>query len=155
MYYVLVKLAEEFVFQVFAVYEAPLAACVLVRPAVAFAREVDPFRMTELVAHKVEVAAVDCGERDEAYHFVERDAAVHVHVVVVNHHVPIHVGVDKTEDYRLVAHKCLVVAFGIVDCLFVGAAVGQLPEDSCRLPVLVFFSFMVFIQKSGMPIAMR
>ena len=72
---------------------------------------------------------------------MERDAAVHVHVVVVNHHVPIHVGVDKTEDYRLVAHKCLVVAFGIVDCLFVGAAVGQLPEDGCRLPVLVFFLF--------------
>ena len=62
-----------------------MAACVLVRPAVAFAREVDPFRMTALVAHKVEVAAVDCGERDAAYARIlsgEAKAVVGTHALI-------------------------------------------------------------------------
>ena len=69
--------------------------------------------MTEFVAHEVEVAAVDCGECDETYHFVQRDAACHCHVVVVFHHVPVHLVVDKAEYHGLVAHESLVVAFHV------------------------------------------
>ena len=51
--------------------------------------------------------------------------------------MPIHVRVDETEDYCLVAHQCLVVAFTIAHGLFVGTSVCQLPEYRTGLPVLV------------------
>ena len=138
MDHVVVETPEELVLQFLAVNQIPLAARVFIRPAVAFAREVNPFRMAELVAHEVEVAAVDGGERHQAYHLVQRHSALHCEVVVSYHHVPIHVGIYKSENYCLVAHESLVVAFGVVDCLFVGAAVGQFPEYRRGFPVLVF-----------------
>ncbi len=95
--------------------------------------------MAQLVAHEVEVAAVDGGEGHEAYHLVEGHAAGHVGVVVAHHHVPVHFRVDKAENHGLVAHERLVVALDIRDGLFVGAAVGELPEYRCGMPVLVLF----------------
>ena len=130
---------EEFVLEVFAVDEVPLAACVFVAPSVAFAGEVDPLGVAEFVAHEVEVAAIDGGEGYEAYHFVECHSAGYGGVGVADHHVPVHFLVDETEDYGLVAYECLVMAFDVGDCLFVGAAVGEFPEDGGGMPVLVFF----------------
>ena len=134
----IVEAVEVFVFQVFAVNEVPLASGILIAPSVAFTREVDPFRMSELIAHEVEVAAVDAGERHEAYHLVESHAALHCEVVVAVHHVPVHLLVDESEYYGLVAYEGLVVALAVGDCLLVGAAVGEFPEDGGRVPVFVF-----------------
>ena len=94
--------------------------------------------MSELVAHEVEVAAVDSGERHQAYHLVQRHSAVDGEIVVAYHHMPVHFRVDEPENDCLVAHEGLVVAFGVVDSLLVGAAVGQFPEYCRRFPVLVF-----------------
>ncbi len=94
--------------------------------------------MAEFVAHEVEIAAVDGRERHEAYHLVESHAAGYVGVGVANHHVPVHLAVNEAENHRLVAYEGLVVAFDVRYCLLVGAAVGELPEYRCRVPVFVF-----------------
>ena len=133
----LVEGTEVLVFQVVAVHEVPLAAGILVGPAVTLAGKVDPFGVTELVAHEVEVAAVDGREGDEPYHLVQSHAAVYDKVGIVLAHVPVHHVVDEAEDDGLVAHQCLVVTLGIVDGLLVGPPVGQFPEDGRRFPVLV------------------
>ena len=41
------------------VHKTPLTACIFITPSVPFAREINPFGMSELVAHKGEVTAVD------------------------------------------------------------------------------------------------
>ena len=41
------------------IHQSPLATCVFVAPSVPLAREIDPFRMAELITHEGEVTAVD------------------------------------------------------------------------------------------------
>ena len=56
----LVELRKEAVTKVSVVPEVPLAACIMVRPVVPFTGEIDPFGVTEFVAHEVQVA-IACG----------------------------------------------------------------------------------------------
>lgn len=108
-----VECVEEAVLQILTVDKIPLAACVFVTPAIAFSREVDPLGMAEFITHEVEVAPVDSGQCNEAYHLVERHPTGYICIGVAYHHVPVHLGVDKTEDNCLVANKRLIVAFDV------------------------------------------
>lgn len=111
-YHIIVKRVEIFVFQIFAVNKIPLATGILVAPAVALAGK-SIHSMSELVTHKVEIAAVDGRSRHEAYHLVESHAAGHDHIVVIDHHVPVHLLVNEAEYDSLVAHQSLVVTLDI------------------------------------------
>ena len=93
--------------------------------------------MPELIAHEVEVAAIGCTGRQEAYHLVKSDTALHHVVLVALLEMPVHVGIHQAEDDGLVAHQSLVMALGIGDGLLILASVSELPEEGCRLPVLV------------------
>ena len=53
-----IEVAQVVVGQVLVIYQVPLAAGILARPSVAFAWEVYPFGMSELVAHEVEVTSI-------------------------------------------------------------------------------------------------
>ena len=59
-------------------------------------------------------------------------------VTVVLLHMPVHICIYQAEDDGLISYQRLVVAFGVTDRLFVGPAVGRLPPDGGRMPVLVF-----------------
>ena len=132
-----VEVAEIVEAELFVIDEVPLAACILVAPSVAFAWEVYPFGMSELIAHEVEVTAVDGAKCDEAYHLVEGDASIDVGVLVSFLEVPVHVAVDESEDDGLVSDECLVVALAVGDGLLVLASVGEFPEDGAGFPVFV------------------
>ena len=137
MYHIAIEGIEELIIEVLTIDELPLTAGILVAPAIAFAREIDPFWMTELIAHEVEITAIDGSEGDETDHLVEGNAAVDVEILVTDAEVPVHVGIDQSEDDCLVAYKCLIVALYIRDGLLVGTAVGQCPEDVGHVPVFV------------------
>ena len=124
-----VEITEEMIVKVGVVDKIPLAARILVAPSVALAREVNPFGMTKLVAHEVQVATVHGRSRYKANHLVQGYATIHAIVLVATAEVPIHISVNKTEDDSLVAHESLVVTFAVADGALVGAAVGHLPED--------------------------
>ena len=128
LHHSVVKSVEEFVFQILAVYKLPLTACIFIAPAVPFAREVDPFGMSELITHKVEITTIDGSQSDKTYHLMESHAALHGEIVVVYHHVPIHLLIYKAEDYGFVSYEGLVMALAIRDCLLVSTTVCQLPE---------------------------
>lgn len=49
----------------------------MVAPVIALAREVNPFRVSELVAHEAEVALSAQTERDEANHLVQGHSSEH------------------------------------------------------------------------------
>ena len=53
IYQTRIKITQIMLTQVFIVYQVPLATCIFMRPSITFAREVNPFRMTELITHKV------------------------------------------------------------------------------------------------------
>ncbi len=50
---------------------------------------------------------------------MESHAACHHAVVVTDHHVPVHLLVDKAEDDCLVTHERLVVALAVTNGLLV------------------------------------
>ena len=114
-----------------------MATGILVAPAVTLTGEVDPFGMTELIAHEVEIASVDSSEGHKADELMQRHATGHHTIVVAHHHMPIHLLVNKAEDDGLVAHKSLIMALAIRDGLLVGPAVGKLPEYRGRMPVFI------------------
>ncbi len=93
--------------------------------------------MTELIAHEIEITAIDRGQRHEAYHLMQRHASLYGIIVVAHHHMPIHLLVDQTEDDSLVAHESLVVAFTVADSLFIGTSVGEFPKYGSRMPVFI------------------
>ena len=55
--------------------------------------------------------------------------------------MPIHVGIDETEDDGFVANQGLVVTFRVRNVAFVGTAVGEFPENGGRFPVFVLQFF--------------
>ena len=149
MDYGLVESSEVLVFEVFPVYEVPLATGIFVGPAVALTGEVDPFGVPEFVTHEIEVSAVDGREGYQSNHLVERHTAVYCHVGIAFAHVPVHYVVDQTENDSLVAHQCLVVTFGVVDGFFVGATVGEFPKYGGRVSILLFLLFYGLYSKNG------
>ena len=111
------------------------------RPTVALTREVDPFGVTEFVAHEVEITAVARRDGDEANHLVQSDSAIGNVILVAFFEVPIHIGINQPEDNRLIANESLVVTFGVRDGFFVCAAISHLPENSRRFPIFVALFF--------------
>ena len=137
MYHLLIEAVEVGIEVVGVVHQVPLATGILTTPSVPFAGEVNPLGVSELVAHEVEVSAVDSGGCNEANHLVEGDTTVdHIGRVSVLE-VPIHISVNESEDDGLVSDECLVVALSIRDGLLVLASVGHLVEDMPCFPVFV------------------
>ena len=112
------------------VYQMPLTTGILIRPAIAFAREVNPFRMTELITHEVQITSIDSGSGKQTNHLVQSDTSFYHAVLVTNLEMPVHVGINQAEDDGLVAYQCLVVTLTIRNSLFILATVGHFPEQT-------------------------
>ena len=108
-----IEVAQPMVAQVFIVNQIPLATGILVRPAITLTREVNPFRMSELITHEVQIAAIDGTSRHEANHLMQGNTALCNVVDILLGKVPVHVGIYQSEDDGLVAYKCLVVALAV------------------------------------------
>ena len=132
-----VEIAKPVVAQFLVIHQIPLTTGILIAPSIALAREVNPFGMTELITHEVQVATVDSTCRHQSDHLMQGNAATYHIVLVTLLEVPIHIGINQTEDNRLVAHQCLVVTLAVRDGLLVGTAVLNLPEDRAYIDVLI------------------
>ena len=137
LYHGLIKLAQILVAQLVVIHQAPLTTCILIAPTVTFTREVNPFGMTELITHEVEVTAIDRRGSEQTYHLVQCDAAMGHIVLVTLLEMPVHIRINEAEDDGLVTHKCLVMTLGIGDGLLVLTTVGHLPEHAGWFPVLI------------------
>ena len=51
--------------------------------------------------------------------------------------MPIHIGINQTENNSLVSYQCLIMTFRIRDRLFILSTVGYFPEHTGRFPVLI------------------
>ena len=132
-----VKVTQVVITQFFIVYQIPLAASVFIRPSVTFTREVDPFRMTEFISHKVQITAVDSRSCEQTNHFVQCYTALYDSIFITFLEVPVHIRINQTENDSLVAYQSLVVTFAVRDCFFVFTAIGYFPEQARRLPVFI------------------
>ena len=98
-------------------------------PTMALSWEINPLGMAVFVAHKVEISAVDGRSRDQTNHFVQSNTANGALVLVALAEMPIHIGINETEDDCFVANQRLVVTFRVRNVTFVGTAIRQFPED--------------------------
>ena len=105
--------------------------------AVALAREVNPFGVAELVAHEVKITFTGQAEREQADHFVQRDAAVDDQALAGVVHVPVHLLVHQLKRDGFVADERLVVAFGIADVSLAVTPVEQRGKKFPQLPLVV------------------
>ena len=132
-----VEIGQERISQLLAVAQRPLAPCVVVRPAVALAREVDPFGVSEFVAHEVEVCLAARRDGHQTYHLVQGHAAVDEYVLGFAVHRVVHQTVHQTEGYGLVTHECLIVRLGIGYGLDTGQTVCHDRPHLPNVPILV------------------
>ena len=137
LYHRLVEIPQPRVAQEPVLRQRPLPPGVGVAPAVAFAREVDPLGVPELVAHEVEVGLPARRDGHQADHLVQRHAAVDHDILRRLVHVEIHLLVHQPECQRLVAHQRLVVRFGIGHGFHFGQAVGHDVPHFPYVPLLV------------------
>lgn len=69
--HLLIKIVKLWVSEIFIVHEIPLSSAVLITISVSFTREIDPLRVSKLVAHEVEIALTAERLRNETDHFVD------------------------------------------------------------------------------------
>ena len=115
----------------------PLTASILVRPAVTFARKINPFGMSEFISHKVQIASIDGRSGQQANHLMQSYASFCDTILITFTEMPIHIRIDQTENNRLVSYQCLVMAFTIRNSLFVFSPIGHFPEHTGRFPVFI------------------
>ena len=132
-----IESAEIMVAQVRIVHQGPLPSGIFVRPSVSRTREVDPFRMTEFIAHEIEVSPSAGRQGNQTDHLVESYATVHDQIFRSLRHRRVHLRPKQTEKDRLVADQSLVMALGIADSPLVGPLVGQFVPDLPRAPGLI------------------
>jgi hypothetical protein len=58
VYHLLVEAVEVMVPQMISLHQIPPSAAVVIAPVVAFPWEIDPFRMSELISHEIQVPIV-------------------------------------------------------------------------------------------------
>lgn len=66
-----IELKQESIPQITVLSQIPSPSTVMIRPVVALSREIHPFRVPELVAHKSEIALASQPHRDESKHLVQ------------------------------------------------------------------------------------
>ena len=81
----LVEIPQIMVAKGLVVHQMPLATGIFVTPTITLTGEVNPLRMAELIAHKVQVATIDAGSSYQADHLVEGNVAVYHAVAVLFH----------------------------------------------------------------------
>lgn len=71
LYHFLLEVVQKVVSQITVVRKIPSSSAVMVRPAVALTGEVNPFRMSELVAHESQITLTSETECQESDHFMQ------------------------------------------------------------------------------------
>ena len=71
--------------------------------SVAFPREIDPLRMTEFVAHEIEIPTAVQGKSRKTRHFMQRHATFNGKVLLVVSHTAVYILVGKLKEERFAA----------------------------------------------------
>ena len=110
-------------------------------PSIALAWEVNPFRMTEFIAHKVQICFTASGYCEQTHHFMKCDGTVNHRIVAGFIHICIHSGICKTEDHSLITYEGLIVAFYISNCTFARTTETHIAPHLADIPILVTLFF--------------
>lgn len=138
-----VELVQELVPQQVVVGEVELASRVVEGVVVAGAWEVEPFRVSELVAEEVEVAFAAEAVGDQTDHLVQGHTALDDGgECAEGGHVGVHFGIAQPEEKGLVTDERLVVRLGVCDGLLAVAPVGQSEHEVAHVPV----NILLFLQ---------
>ena len=115
----------------------PLTAGVMIRPAIAFTREVYPFRMPEFIAHEIQITIARSRRGKKSGHLMQRHSTIHRNTVGKYAHLFVDRISPQTEYRSLPPDYRLIVTFNIAYCALIVAAIGQLMPQRSHIPVLI------------------
>ena len=69
--------------------------------------------MSELITHEIQITTVYGRRRYQPYHLMQRYAAGGHVITSVLGEVPVHIGIDKTENDGLVTYQSLIMALNV------------------------------------------
>ena len=124
-------------------------------PAVTITGEVNPFRVTKFITHKVEIAFSAASQCEETNHLMQGNGPINDRVVTILIHIRVHSGICQTENHGFGTNQCLVMAFNICNRTLTGAAHTHIAPHFIDIPefVLGLCCFYPHIRKAhGQPV---
>ena len=121
----------------------------VITPTVTLARKIYPFGVTKLITHKVHISLSAVDDCKHTNHLVEGNSAVDDEVLAVFCHIKIHILVHQAESDCFVAHKCLVVTFGVSNGFYKRQTVIEHVPHLVNVPLVVALFFENFNPKIG------
>ena len=100
-------------------------------------REVDPFRVSELVAHEIQPAFAAEADSKKAYHLMQGYASVNDIVRCIERHGGIHLFIHQSEGDSLITNEGLVVGFCVGDSLNIREPVIHGEEEFVHIPLFI------------------
>jgi hypothetical protein len=133
-----IEFTELSVSQVCIVHKIPLPSAVIITVSIALTREVDPFWMSKLVTHEVEICLTTQALRNEPDHLVEghssRDAKIGLKQAT---HASVDVCIEQPHRLGLVTDDGLVMALCVADNLLPPSSISQTMRNMAHIPVLI------------------
>ena len=117
--------------------QIPLPSTVVIAPIVLLSWEVDPFRMTEFIAHKVQVALSTKRLSQKSNHFVQSHSPIDFKTRLVSTHLWVNLLIEKPHGDGFVTYNCLVVWLSIPYALLFPASVCHTVRQMAHVPVLI------------------
>lgn len=100
--------------------------------------EVYPFRMPELISHKVQVGLPAQRNSQKSDHLMDRDASVNYDRLIIFLHVKVNFISEKPLCNRLVTNDCLIVGLAIGNTFLLLTTVCHAVDQETHVPVFVF-----------------
>ena len=69
--------------------------------------------MSKLISHKIQISAIYCRQRKQAYHFVQGYTAVYIAISIIAMEVPIHISVYKAENNGFIVTKTAMIKYNV------------------------------------------
>ncbi len=139
-----VKYFQAQIMQIVAIGKRPEPPGVLVGIVVSRPGEIDPFRMAEFIAHKIQICFPGQSKSNQPDHFVQSQAPIDDRMRLQFAHVPVHLLIHKPESERFIPHQSLIMTFRIPDMFFIVAAVHQRVVQAAEIPIFIALFFQQF-----------
>ena len=66
----------------------------MIGPIIALPWKINPLRVAEFIAHKIEIAGPGGGQGDQADHLVQRHSSIYPDILIIHQHMIIHIRID-------------------------------------------------------------
>ena len=134
-----IKLTQLAVSEVLIISQVPLSSAVIITITIALSWEVNPFRMSKLISHEVQISLSSETLRYESNHLVQGHSSGNSKSgLKKSTHASVDISVEQPHRMGFVSYDSLVMTFGITDNFLLPSPVGETVSDVTHVPVFVW-----------------